>query len=220
MAFTLVLSATLLDYVWFHDPFEPRFNAPIRGADASIGLALGTATIIMGLVLLYGQNHLRGWRSPTAVAAACLLVGASGFGLQQVYLHNRYADSDPMPRIFRWARDTHDERIAVFGAYSFLQYPLYGEDLSNFVQYVGTREPHGEFTAIRGCAAWRRALNAGHYSYVVTGNVPGSSPDVWTETDPHATLLLRERGQYALFRLHGRLDPTGCSTDAKSSRRR
>jgi hypothetical protein len=213
-AFLLVLAATQLDAsVWPTDFFEQRFAAPIGGLDAVVGLAVGVATLIVGAALLYGRDRLLEWRSPAAVAAACLVLMAGGFGLQQLYLNGRYTDTVPMPRIYRWARHVHNERIAVVGTFVFLQYPLYGEDLSNYVQYVGTRGPHGAFKAIRQCAAWRRALNAGHYSYVVTGPVPAGAPDAtpWTASDHAATLVIRESRAFSLFRLNGRLDPAGCS---------
>ena len=212
IAFTLVLAATQLDSsVWPTDLFEQRFAAPTAGLDAVAGLALGVALVIVGAALLYRRDRLLAWRSPAAVAAACLLLIAGGFGLQQLYLSGRYTDTMPMPRIYRWARHVHNERIAVVGRFAFLQYPLYGTDMSNYVQYVGTRGSHGAFKAIRECDAWRRALNAGHYSYVVTGPVPGGAPDAWTASDHAATLVIRENQVLSLFRLNGRLDPAGCS---------
>ena len=78
----------------------------------------------------------------SAPAAVKILV-AGGFALQQFYLRGRYTNAVPIPHIYKWARQVHDERIAVVGAYVFLQYPLYGRDVSNYVQYVGARGPHG-----------------------------------------------------------------------------
>jgi hypothetical protein len=116
-----------------------------------------------------------------------------------------------------WAQDAHDERIAIVG--EVLQYPYYGKDLSNHVQYVGKRGRNGAFAPIRHCAEWRRALNAGHYSYVIITpeRFPisvGAAPEAaWTEADPAATLVMND-GDVSLFRLDGRLDPERCDADA------
>ena len=120
-----------------------------------------------------------------------------------------------MPSIARWARDVEDARIAIVGF--FIQYPLAGLDFSNRVDYVAHHGPHGAFTSIGSCAEWRGALNDGGYRYVVTApfNYPGNVTPVvreerWTRGDPAATPLLRDNGVVSLFRLDGRLSPSGC----------
>jgi hypothetical protein len=140
----------------------------------------------------------------------------AGYLVERHYLDNRYTDWGPMPAIAHWARDVADSRIAIVGF--FIQYPLAGLDSSNRVDYIAHHGPHGAFTPIRTCAAWRRALNDGGYRYVVTapfdypGNVSHNAPpeERWTRSDPRATPLLRDRDVVALFRLDGRLSPAGC----------
>jgi hypothetical protein len=92
-------------------------------------------------------------------------------------------------------RPISDARIATT---STRQYPLYGTDLSNHVQFIGHEQPHGGFIAPATCQAWRRLLNAGDYDFVVTSRdriEPGKPPYPpsarWT-ADPSARVVLRE----------------------------
>ena len=119
------------------------------------------------------------------------LVVVAGFGLQHVYLRGRYTRTGPP--LAPWARDVKDQRIAIVGPYAILQYPLYGKNLSNYVQYVGKKGPHGAFDPIRECAAWRRSLNAGRYSYVVTARDTGSVPRIRVDENRRSGNSRRER---------------------------
>ena len=52
----------------------------------------------------------------------------------------------------RWSRDVRDARIAVAGIRGvFTQYPFYGTDLSNRVQWLGLRGPHDAYGRIPDC---------------------------------------------------------------------
>ena len=44
----------------------------------------------------------------------------------------------------------------------------YGTDISNEVQWLGQKGPHDAYLRIGDCATWRRAVDAGGYTYVVT----------------------------------------------------
>jgi hypothetical protein len=111
-------------------------------------------------------------------------------------------------------------RIALVGTLgAFFAYPLLGIEDSNDVAYVGHHGPHGSFTPITNCREWRRALNAGHYRYVVT-TAPRDvwtpalsfSPEGdWTRNDPAARSV-------AVYRLHGHWIRTAAR--ARSSRGR
>ena len=93
------------------------------------------------------------------------------------------------------------------------QYPLFGTDLSNRVEFVGEEQPHGGFVAPSACRAWRRLLNDGDYDYVVASRdriEPGKPPYPptarWTE-GPGATVVLR-KPPTVVFKLDGQLDPS------------
>ena len=103
----------------------------------------------------------------------------AGFPLQQTYLRDRYISSagSELPSFVSWFQHENNIRVGVIGQYAFLQYPLYGKTLSNFVQYLGIRGPHGTYSTFGSCQAWRGAIDSGHYSYVfaTTNVVPKSA---------------------------------------------
>ena len=74
---------------------------------------------------------------------------------------------------------------------SIVQYPLYGLDLSNHVQFVGRRHSDGSFDAITTCSAWRRIANAGHYDYLYAASAGpgGKSASEWMKGDPAVTRI-------------------------------
>jgi hypothetical protein len=161
-------------------------------------------------------NHGWGRWLAAGVAALAVLAVAVGYPVQRHYLKHRYADptfSAPgLDAAFKWARDVSGARIATT---STRQYPLFGTDLSNHVQYVGVERPHGGFEAPASCRQWRRLLDEGDYDYVVTSRdriEPGKPPypetTRWTES-PQAQVILR-KPPTVVFRLGGALDPAGC----------
>ena len=163
------------------------------------------------------RNHTPGRRWFAAAAAAAILLAiATGYPVQRHYLKNRYADptfSAPgLDAAFAWARDVSGARIATT---STRQYPLFGTDLSNRVEFLGTERPHGGFEAPATCRRWRRLLNAGDYDYVITtrdrlesGKPPYPETTRWTES-PQAKPILR-KPPTVVFAITGSLDPSAC----------
>jgi len=212
--------------LWPINVLAQRFGYPIGGTDSLIGLLVGVVVLGAGLVVIGLRSSRPDWKPPTlAVVGVCVVVVASGFGLQQFYLRNRYSHPDSLTI----ARNISNARIAAAGDFAQLQYQFYGRTLTNYVQFVGQSEPHSGYEPIASCVGWRRALNRGHFDYVVTttGLVANqrdliSRPGVyavWTGTDPASTLVRRAvstvRDQhfyvgYSLFRLRGRLNPAAC----------
>ena len=144
------------------------------------------------------------------VAAALVTVVLAGWPLsrdldRQAYTGKRlpytaWAAFD-LQGAYAWARDQEDARIAVTGTTgAFFQYPLAGRELHNEVRLLGDRGPHGSFTPLRDCVAFRRAL-AGFTHVVLTPDL-----DIW---EPYRPLLPRERawltGSGARERIPGRL---------------
>ena len=88
--------------------------------------------------------------------------------MQRYFFEHRYSDpgftAPGLNAAFKWAQGIQGARIATT---STRQYPLYGRDLSNEVDYIGTEQLHGGFTAPATCPQWRHLLNEGHYDYVV-----------------------------------------------------
>jgi hypothetical protein len=192
------------------------------------GLRYLAPALVLGMALLPGAPIWRRrlaqigaalprLRHRVAVAAALVLVlAAVGYPIQRHYLQSRYADpsftTPGLNAAFAWSHDVSGARIATT---STRQYPLFGTDLSNHVQFLGAETAHGGFEAAAGCRAWRQALNAGDYDYVVASRdriEPGKPlfpPQAsWTE-GPQATVVLR-KAPTAVFRLDGELDPAAC----------
>jgi hypothetical protein len=149
-------------------------------------------------------------------AALALLVVAIGYPVQRHYLQNRYADpsftTPGLNAAFKWAQGISGARIATT---STRQYPLYGKDLSNDVDYIGIEQSHGGFTAPKTCRAWRRLLNAGDYDYVIASRdrIEPHKPTYpatarWTQA-PNTTVVFR-KPPTVVFKLRTSLDPSAC----------
>jgi hypothetical protein len=165
---------------------------------------------------LSGRGVPRGRPAALILALALLIAIAIGYPIQRHYLQNRYANptfaAPGLNAAFKWANEISGARIATT---STRQYPLYGRDLSNHVQYVGIETPHGGFVAPTSCAAWRHLLNEGHYDYVVAtrdriepGKPPYPPTAKWT-AGPWAHLVLATPPT-KVYKLKGPLDPSAC----------
>lgn len=147
--------------------------------DESLLLALLVVGVPAGVVAASRANVDRVIIAAVGIGA---LVVAVAFGNTQrkQYLDNRY-DSSVAPQLeggFRstpaWAKIqefgklTNDSSIGVVGrASAFGQYVFYGDNLSNYVQYLGEELNRGTFRQIANCKDLRRAINVGDYDYVV-----------------------------------------------------
>jgi len=190
-----------------------------------LGLALLPATPLLADRLrrlssarLHSPSNSDGKRS--LVVGALVVVGVAviviGYPVQRHYLKNRYANptfaTPGLNAAFAWADPLSGARIATT---STRQYPLYGTDLSNHVQYIGEEQPHGGFVAPTNCRQWRHLLNAGHYDYVVTSRdriEPGKPPypDSTRWTEGLGVEVVFRKPPTAIFKLKGPLDPSSC----------
>jgi hypothetical protein len=163
-----------------------------------------------------------------AVAAIAALAGlaAAGYAGQRHYLRVRYAYKpgiSSLAPVWDRFRSIRNARVGIVGTFGgFFSYPLFGLDVSNHVQYIAQRGPHGSFTPIQTCPEWRAAVTAGRFQYVITTpsrdpwnpRVLGPSPEGgWTKSDPAARLIFTHSaaGQpIDLFEITRPLDPTRC----------
>jgi hypothetical protein len=158
-----------------------------------------------------------GRRTAVGVGAAlAVLVILVGYPVQRHYLQHRYEDpsftTPGLNAAFKWAQGIAGARIATT---STRQYPLYGKDLSNEVDYIGIERPHGGFTTPTTCPTWRHLLNAGSYDYVIASRdrIEPNKPTYpatarWTEA-PNTTVVLRQPPT-VIYKLSGNLAPSGC----------
>jgi len=158
-----------------------------------------------------------GARALVAAGAALVLAVAIGYPVQRHYLESRYEDptfaAPGLNAAFAWSRDVSDARIATT---STRQYPLFGTDLSNQVQYLGTEQPHGGFEPPATCEQYLQLLSEGHYDYAVAtrdrveaGKPPYPPTAKWTEAAGGKAIL--KTPPTVVFELPERLRPDACS---------
>jgi hypothetical protein len=215
----LVLTSKYSDSAYIWD--EPFASIPWA---VLIGLVLIAAPV--GIALLARHAAL-----PAAIAAGvvAIAVAAAGWERQDDYLDNRYTDTEDfrfeLDELASFAKDTSGLRIAVVGTSgAYNQYLLYGDELSNRVDYLGERRSGGNFVAIAKCPELREAINDGGYDYVITTpeldlNNPddvGSSPERgWLVHAPQLTEQVR-RAKLSIFAVTGELDPETCGKQGTS----
>jgi len=185
-------------------------------------LVLGLALLPTGVLRSFLPDSERKDRSTLAIRAAwafgllVVLAVAVGYPVQRHYLESRYKDptftAPGLNAAFAWSRDISDARIATA---STRQYPLYGTDLSNHVQYLGLHRPHGGFESPTTCHQYLQLLDEGDYDYAIATKdrlEPGKPPYPplarWLE-DAGAHPVLR-KPPTAIFKLDGPLDPSAC----------
>ena len=185
------------------------------------GLIAGAFALILGAGMIAVRGGRRWtpitWRIAATTVVVALVV--SGAFLQSFYLAHRYTTGTLAP-VYRWADTVHHARIGASGP--FLIYPLYGNDLSNAVAYVGDRKSHDYYSTPPSCVAWRQDLNAGRFQFVVVtvanpSNTPTNSADGWTQTDRSTHLITTRRIltfigflRTDVFAIQGKLHPGQC----------
>jgi len=200
----------------------------VRGA-VVVG-AVAAVIAATAVMLRAGPLRLPRWRlAALPIAGVVVLAGAgaaAGYAWQRHYLRLRYAyrpGISHLSKVWELFRRIHHARVGLVGTYgSYFGYPLMGVDDSNTLLYVAAHGPHGSFTPIRSCRAWRAAVNAGHFQYLVTtprrdfwdqNHLFPSPEDAWTITDPAAHVVYHRHalGQpIGVYRIRGRLDPAAC----------
>ena len=190
----------------------PWYSGYIAGA-----IAVGVTVVAVAGLL--GSRRLPMLSRPALAAAAAgivLLVVGAGWFEQRRYLDHRYADpsftTPGLDAAFKWARNLDNQRIATTAT---RQYPLWGTELSNRVQFAGLHRPHAGFVRASTCEQWRRLLNAGDYDYVVVSldriepGGPSFPPEARWTRDPHAKVVLKTPPT-VVFKLDGTLAVARC----------
>lgn len=202
-----------------------RADAVLRdpGRTFAVPLAILVVGVPATLLLARARGAARGVVFG-GFAALILLLLAIGYPLQRDYLRDRFGAGSDIPGLkmdvaYRWARDTTDARIGIVGTTAgFLQYGLYGTDLSNRVVYLGEKGPHGAYNAIPTCSAFRTAVNDADLDYLVTApflnflhtDEPVPSPEAaWLRGDPAAQPIKRDDG-VTVWRINDKLNPAAC----------
>jgi hypothetical protein len=222
IALLAMLGVTQIDSTnWPLDIFPGRFASPVRGVDSLIGLLIGVVLLGVGLAFVAVRRGTASeWLRPVRLALLAAFVLFAGYPLQQFYLSHRYesvgAGGVGAPKAVAWAQGLEHTRIALSGPFMILQYPYYGKNLTNYVQYVAKVSPDGAQADYSSCRQWIRALHTGHYDYLITLSAADRR---WTGADPEATLIRTETFSiYILnvFKLKPTLDLSGCNRAAPS----
>ena len=139
-----------------------------------------------------------------------------GHLVQRYYFDNRYDSPDftipALAESFVWANGESGVKI---GTNATRQYPLWGENLDNEVQFIGVEQPHGGFIEAENCREFITAANKGDYEYLVlTMDREGQKLDsprelAWIAPDP-AIDPVRLASGGAVVRLDGPLSTETC----------
>lgn len=209
VAFMAVLAAIQFDAaIWPTRFFTQHFlGGPVRGLDSLIGLLIGVAVFAIGTVIVFFRGKALHRRSKVLwIAVGAIVVIIAGYPIQQSYLRDRYVVSaGGVPhQLAKWFQNQNHIRVGVIGQFSYLQYPYYGRDLSNYVQYLGVRGPHGSYTMFTSCQSWREAITSGRYSYVVITTGVASKRSGLSSASPPETRWMSGGGDSQLI-LRGQL---------------
>ena len=197
-------------------------------------------TIFITLVLVWAPSALslgrvRGAVSRPVVAAALgliLLLAVVLGRAQQVQYANQHYTKETLflgegapQKAYGFAQKLHDKRIGIAGSSEIIfgQYGFFGNDASNYVQYIGVPGPHGGYRLATNCPAFRREVNRGNYDYLIISEFTQDSPLAeyryplykWLKDDPAVQLVIAEpdivpQPDY-VFKVNGKLDPSTCS---------
>lgn len=152
------------------DGVQRSLDLPLGAVSKAWLLLVGAGLLVLGVLIVLGVRPRVGPRLALAGAAgalvACVLLGAA---LENRYAERRYADlNDPIDRINK-GRVEEGARIGIVGD-GFGNYPLFGPRLRNEVVYIGARERE-MLTSYRDPEAFRAAVEAGDFDYVVVQNL-------------------------------------------------
>jgi hypothetical protein len=197
-------------------------------------------TIFLTLALVWAPGALAWLRGRGEVSRAVVL-GVStvvllaavvlGRAQQVQYADHHYTETDHFlqdggpKQAYAFAQKQHDKRIGIAGSGEifFGQYGFYGNDLSNYVQYIGVPGPNGTYRLATSCEQFRRRINAGDYDYLIMSRYTEDSPETpywyriyhWVESDPALKKIIEEpditpEPDY-VFKVNGKLNPAGCA---------
>lgn len=147
---------------------------------------------------------------------AILFVILCGQLVQRYYFDNRYESPDftipALAEAFVWANGESGVKI---GTNATRQYPLWGPDLDNDVQFIGVDQPHAGFIEAENCRDFVAAANAGDYDFLVlTLDREGQKLDSprelgWIEGDPAIDEVTKTEGG-GVLKLSGPLSGQTC----------
>lgn len=194
-------------------------------------------------VFSMARSRARVSRAAVAAGAAVLVLLAVVLGrAQQVqYADQHYVNPDPFlgeggpKEAYEYTQKLRDQRIGIIGSSQIIfgQYGFYGNDVSNHVEYIGVKGPHGANRLPTSCEQLRSLINEGEYDYLVmsqytqdTGPYNAGIPNpyqfpvyAWVKSDPAVKVVVEDfkaspQPDYVL-RVNGKLDPSACKPEER-----
>lgn len=176
-----------------------------------------------------------------AAAAVVLLAVVLGRAQEVQYAEQHYVNPDPFlgeggpKEAYEFTQKLQDQRIGIIGSSQIIfgQYGFYGNDVSNHVEFIGVKGPHGANRLPTSCEQLRSLVNEGEYDYVVastytqdTGPYNAGIPNpyqfpvfAWLKSDPAMKLVVKDfkaspQPDY-VFKVEGELDPSACKPEER-----
>jgi 4-amino-4-deoxy-L-arabinose transferase-like glycosyltransferase len=210
-------------------------------------------TVFLTLALVWAPAGLSLGRSRLGVSRAMVAAIAAGVVLLAVVLGRaqqvQYADQhyvNPSPflgeggpwKAYEYTQKLHDKKIGILGSSQIIfgQYGFYGNDVTNQVEFIGVKGPHGSNRLPTTCPQLRRLVNEGGYEYLVmsqytqdTGPYNTGTPNpyqfpiyAWVKNDPALKLVVNDSEKASpepdfVFKVNGQLDPGACQPEKRPS---
>jgi hypothetical protein len=200
---------------------------------APAGLSLGRSRLGMSRALVAG-----------IAVGAVLLAVVLGRAQQVQYADQHYVNPSPFLgeggpwKAYEYTQKLHDRKIGIIGSSQIIfgQYGFYGNDVTNEVEFIGVKGPHGSNRLPTSCPQLRQLINEGEYEYLVmsqytqdTGPYNTGTPNpyqfpiyAWVKKDPAVKLVVNDSEKASpepdyVFRVNGQLDPGSCQPEKRPS---
>jgi hypothetical protein len=188
-----------------------------------------------GLGILRSRN-LASRAVVTLVAGAVLVLAVVLGRSQEVQYANQaytkaelYLDEGGPIEAYEYARNLKDRRIGIVGSSSIIfgQFGFFGADLTNEVDWIGPKGPHGSMGLPTSCRQFRQLINEGEYNYVIMSQFTQDSRYsdywypiyAWVKKDPGLEQVVEEGVPPQpdfVFRVKGKLSPSACKPEPKA----
>ncbi len=128
---------------------------------------------------------------------------------------------------YEYARRLRDRKIGIIGDSEIIfgQFGFFGANLSNHVEYIGQKGPHGSLRLPTSCRQFRRLVDEGEYDYLImsqyTQDVEGAEYRypiyAWIKKSPGVKKVVEEpeivpQPDY-VFKVVGKVDPGECKPE-------
>jgi hypothetical protein len=188
-----------------------------------------------GLGILRARNLAS--RALVTAAAVAVLVLAVVLGRSQEvqYANQAYTKAELFLQeggpieAYEYARNLKDQRIGIVGSSQIIfgQFGFFGANLSNEVDWIGPKGPHGSMRLPTSCRQFRGLINEGKYDYVIMSQFTQDSPYseywypiyAWVKKDPGLEKVVDDPASPQrdfVFRVKGKLSPSTCKPEPEA----